>query len=310
MHQTTSGRPISSIAQFGIHDVPRLEHLKQAFDALSGTPGLFHCTRVCFAPDGVCRANTDLPHGWEEFLGDKTTTAHSTDEGRGTLVHQSCFFGNLDKLDEYTPLAAAVLPHFPPGTAPCFFPHRDAITDRNQWTLGLYRYARRIPHSIAVDGRGVTEYSRWNLTGEMAIDFFQGNRPQSGGRTSLEQLLERRQQHLPNCTSSPPKFIYAALRTDLCAATALAIEHLLSEIHAGQHRPRASALLTMKYAPPIANCTSTPSTTEANGGHASTAGSSDPWPPDEGWHFRPGMVAFGGVTFEISGRLNSSTRQA
>lgn len=272
---------------------------------LSEGPGLFHCTRVPWPLRQQSPNFRDPSDGWDEFLSPTNTFAHTADEGNAAFAHHSCFFGNFKKLDDYTAVATSIIHHFPIGTVPAYYPHRDAIIDRGQWALGLYRLSRRIPTAIAVDGRGTGSYKRWGLEAETAIDYFQGRVPPNGAITSIENHFATQREHAPE-QGPPPEFIYAALRTDLCVATAAAIEFFLREIQEGRHRPRRSALWpkslitsdTSSHSPDQKSQLKIPSAPEA------TVVCEASWPPDEGWHFRPNYYAFAGKSAKLSKRLH------
>jgi hypothetical protein len=51
-----------------LHDLEEIRHLRDEYKRASGSPGLFHVTRIRFGLNGDPREGLD--QGWEELLGD------------------------------------------------------------------------------------------------------------------------------------------------------------------------------------------------------------------------------------------------
>ena len=284
------------------YDLEELRRLRDDFSRASRPPGLFHVTRILFGLEGD--PHEGLDQGWEEFLGDTPPFELSVDEVCGPFFQQSGYFGAIEKLNDYTGLAAVTLGPLPSGTSPIVYHHREARTDRNQWTLGLYRISKRLEWQIAVDFKGAGIYSKLdfdndalNLLGCFVHDPDSLRRYHESWKAAIEQRDVR-----------PPRYAYAAIVTDLFKASALAIDLHIKDIAEGRHDPQPWALLPERMALPHDNEALTKDSPAAHEGQQKAAGEkidekTDPWPPDDGWHFRPGEFAFGGMKGELTGKL-------
>lgn len=285
-----------------LYDLGQLLHLRKEFEKASGPLGLFHVTRILFGLDGS--PHEGLDQGWGEFMGEPPLSDLSVDEVNGPFFQQSGYFGAVEKLNDYTGLAAATLGQFPLGTSPVIFHHRDARTDRNQWTLGLYRFSRRLEWHIAVDFRGRGSYSQLNFDSE-AISLL-------GCFTRDPDKLRRYHQTWRNSLEQHgdplPRHVYAAIVTDLFKASMLAIDHQIKAIEQGQYDPRKGVLLPGQTL--FRGCLDNPVIMEGQPGQESQPDAASKredkapgaWPPDDDWHFRPGEFAFAGRTHSLSGK--------
>ena len=286
-----------------LHDLDELRRLRDEFHKTSGPPSLFHVTRMLFDLEG--NAHDGLHQDWEEFLGNIPPLELSVDEVCGPFFQQSGYFGAIEKINDYTGLAASTLGQFPSGTSPIVYPHRDTRTDRNQWTLGLYRFSRRLEWQIAVDFRGSGSYSRLNMDSDAVVLL--------GCFTHDPDRLRRYHQSWATALLQPgivvPRYAYAAIVTDLFTASALAIDLHVKDVEAGHHDPRPLVLLPEQIASIGRGAQATtpkPPTDHERPQEASAENMDvkpDPWPPDNGWHFRPGEFAFGGRKGKLTGKL-------
>jgi hypothetical protein len=272
-------------------DLDQLQRLRRDFLAASGPPGLFHITRVRF---DLKPATKELTKGWQEFLEAEELFELSLVEGRAGLVHHCAFYGAKEKLKDYTGLAAALLPLFPTGTAPMAYRHRDGQIDRNQWTLGLYRFAARTGHRIVLDFRGTGSYAGLNLSRDAV------NAPGSyyDDRDRLQQFMQSWRQSLVRQGITLPKYVYAAIVTDLFSASVVAIDHRLAELlHSQQQTTQDDSL------PDVFGVSARDAAIGGVKEPIPEPTETEPWPPDDGWNFRPGEFAFAGKTGKLKGKL-------
>lgn len=294
--QMTAGHPPTKQELDDWYDIEKLIKLRQLAIAISDPPGLYHCVRIPWLPsrdDSLTdkelqnELNRELTEDWAEFFGPVPTFGHEVEDEDGAYK-QSCYYGNRAKLQDYVALVTSVFP-----LLPCHFLHRvdyqrDARIDCNLWTLGIYRRASSLPYQIALDGRGEGAYRDWRMDAGLALEYFRDPSSDSGGRMGIERHLDRFAYHGMAERTAEPAFIYLALQSDLCSATAALIDQFIREFDAGGHRPRSTSLI---FGPPKSD---------------GSQGSSDPkqldCPPDGNWHFPPGEFSFVGVTGKLCGK--------
>lgn len=266
-----------------LHDLDELRRLREAFRRIASPPGLFHVTRVRL--DGQPCTRSRLRSEWDHFLGSAVPFEFHSVEALGVPDYQQgCFFGAVDKLVDYTSLAAAALMQIPVGFSPMVDYRRNARNDRNQWTLGLYRSALRLECEIAVDSVGAAGYAKFSVDPKDAASLMLPTTDLAGHArfaASIRRALRRNERRLP-------RFIYLSLATDLCTASTHAISAHIKNVEAGKLKPHPSVLRAdrIRYTRRALKRKSG-SPAGAAGGDTAPA-----WPPDEGWHFRPGEYAF------------------
>ena len=271
-----------------LHDVDRLTQLRQEFSRFAGPPGLFHVTRVRF---DLSDAKEELGSGWEEFLGETIPFEFTIDEVQSGCLQQSAYFGARDKLDDYTGLAARVLGQFPSGTSPFESHHRNARLDRNQWTLALYRLSRRLEWDISIDFKGTGTYSALDLDGDDAFHVLRG----VNDVDSLRQYMGSWKTSLEQRGVPQPRYIYAAIVTDLFGASACAIDMHLKDVEQGRYDSRPLVLppkLIRAQRPEAPRPVTAREENQPDPGERqqertaeSEGHDKESWPPDEGWHF-------------------------
>jgi hypothetical protein len=302
------------------HDLEELRRLSAHFQRLAGPPGLFHVARVRL--DGSAYAAASLEKDWDEFLpGASFFEFHVMEARAGPDLQQGCYRGAREKLEDYTQLAAAALGMFPVGTAPVTDYHRSARADRDAWTLALYGAAGFLDWQIAVDALGSGPYARFRVDPRDALLAAQG-RLERGRHLRLLQTLEAatRKSEL-----QPPRHVYLALATDLFTASYHFVEHQIGRIARGEFAPKDTVLLPhrVRFVPPAKSRGSGPAENGPAGNAAFAApatpaapappaapdrpndpdGDAQPWPPDDGWYFRPGEYAFMGQVHTLRGKL-------
>jgi len=274
-------------------EIERLQWLYNQFRELGRPPGLFHATRVRL--DGEPCGSDGLSLGWEEFLpGTKPFEFSCFETAAGPDHQQGCFYGKRSKLQDYTPLAVEAIGLCRPGVCPTLDHHRNARPDRDQWTIGLYSAANMLEWDIAIDSHGSGPYAAYQIDSKDALAAVAGTRE----KDRLQQYLATLAGMFRQENRDPPRFMYAAIATDVCAASAQRIQAEIRDLQAGKYDlprdvilPGSATLQPLKQdgaatvAPPGGSADGSRKT----GGEETIA---DPWPPDEGWHFRGATFAF------------------
>ncbi len=126
---------------------------------------------------------------------------------------------------------------------------------------------------------------------------------------SLRRYHQSWRSYLEQKGLALPKYIYAAIVTDLFKASLLVIDLHIQDIEAGKHDPKPGTWWfdeeAIVYRP--SKALASDSSVGHQGQPEAAAGkidtNSDTWPPDDGWHCRPGEVAFGGNKEKLTGKL-------
>lgn len=266
-------------------EIARLQWLHDQFRELGRPPGLFHATQVRL--DGEPCGRGGLASGWDEFLaGIKPFEFSCFETAAGPDHQQGCFYGKRSKLQDYTPLAVEAIGLCRPGVCPTLDHHRNARPDRDQWTIELYSAANMLEWDIAIDSHGSGPYAAYQIDSKDALAAVAGTREKDRLQRYLATLAEmfRQENH------DPPRFIYATIATDVCAASAQRIQAEIRDLQTGSYDLPSDVIVPGGAAlqAPKDGLTSTASPPNDSVDQPVA----EPWPPDGGWHFHGGRFAF------------------
>lgn len=223
----------------------RLESLRQEFSSVRN-PGLYHVMRTPIP----FRASLDScpEQEWEEFLQRYPALGISQFIAPGGRVQQSCFYGDEIALPVYTSLASRAFLEMPSYLLPLASSDRETSTDRDHFTLALYRLASRNHDDIPLNCHGYGSYSTIALGADVldVLGLLCSNADQE--RQCLENWLQR----IRNDGGQVVNHVYAGLGVDVFAAAASGLEMVIGELRSG--RPAAApeeAAVSNQSAPPI-----------------------------------------------------------
>ncbi len=265
-------------------DIEELRQLRRQYEPLAAPPGLIHAMRVRF--DGQPCEPDRLSEGWEEFLPDHRPSGFHVCETRtGVGMQQGCYFGAVEKLDNYTSLVARALGHFPPDYLPITHHHRDAAVDRNQWSLSLYGMVPRLEWTVSVNASGSGVYSQLEIDPTDAAWIAS----EMHSRGEMRRFIAEIGETLLREGKSPPEYLYASLSIDLIDMSLRVFDLHVQDILRGRYRPAPGVV------------TNDALSLAAMPGQSGAPADTDKWPPDDGWHFRPAEFAFSGRVEKLTG---------
>lgn len=189
----------------------------------------YHATRVLLdvRPDGDGatagrgRESTRTPGGVSSWVnGSGCSRPGSTP--RWGRWHQSCFFGEADSLNEYSALAAEAWQALPVSFAAPLDVNGRRETDRDVWTLALYRFALKDRTLFRLDLRSTLAYGDTVVRGLDRVVA----RTRDGVRGEGVVVEDFREMH-EAIAGRRPEFVFATLRADVFTATRLAVNVLL-----------------------------------------------------------------------------------
>jgi hypothetical protein len=232
---------------------PEITLVHRLETAAGERPRLYHATRV------LLRVRPSLPtdgskpsrwwsginpvEGWEEFLGTDLEIFEGREYERRSRWQQSCYYGDAERMNEYTTLAGdafRVLP--PPFAIPqdhSGMPH----IDRDVWTLFMYRAAMSDRTAFALDTFGLPPYSDFVFPGLEHVLAC------THDRDTDEPMVARFRKAYRKGMGRLPEFIYATMRVDVFAASILGIKYLIDHAEELYGDPGAvAALMIVKNA--------------------------------------------------------------
>lgn len=205
-------------------------------DAAKRRPELYHTTRVLLdvKPDvnestGGRGSGVDPHVGWEQFLGEGAEVFAAREYVRGGRWQQSCFFGEADRLKEYSSLASQAWQALPTSFAAPLDLSGRLETDRDVWTLALYRFALEDRTLFKLDMHGTRPYGDLVVRGLEKVVV--RTCPGVGGEGVV---IEDFREVFQSDTGRRPEFVFATLRVDVFTATCHAVDVLLergSDLH-------------------------------------------------------------------------------
>lgn len=289
------GQPLATFDLSCWYDIEGLKAIQQKLIALSSPSGLYFCTRIAWPPTtsvtGVDADYTEAGSCWEEFLGDVPTFDHEVHEGEGTHIHQSCFFGDRAKLDEFTSAVATASGKLPGKIGIYLDSGRDSSVDRHQWALGLLRASYENPSLVSADGRGAGAYKRWRMDRDRALELLFG--PETGSDHLQNHFSEVAKRQAFSETMAPP-YIYAAIRTDVFDATVRIVDKFLADIELGKVGPKEGLIQFSSSCRPV------PFADTLRKFGLPSSDSSPEAPSEPTWEFSPAEFRFAGITAEIT----------
>jgi hypothetical protein len=211
-------------------DVGLLQRLEAA--AKRG-PQLYHAARVLLgnrpelSPNGepVTRwwSGVEPVDGWEDFLSPERVFDCREHERLGRW-HQSCYYGAVGRMNEYTLLAAEACGVLPARfVIPSGVYHRSILhINRDAWTYFLYRLATGNPAAFGLDIYGLPPYADFAFPGLEAVVACTSEDPERE-----EQMLNRFREGFRRGTGRTPEFVYTALRVDVFEASLLGLRYLI-----------------------------------------------------------------------------------